>query len=61
MSSIRSELDAVRKAVASLERAQAEVRRAIGAASDAGATQREIATAAGVSQGKVWRILSGKD
>lgn len=56
-----SELSEIRRAVQRLERAQAEVRRAIGAASDAGYTQREIATAAGVSQGKVWRILSGRE
>ena len=55
------ELDEVRGAISALEAARTEVRRAINAASAAGATQREIAAVAGVSQGKVWRILSGRE
>lgn len=56
----RTELDEIRRAVLTLTKAQAEVRRAIRAASEAGHTQRDIADAAGVSQGKVWRILKGE-
>lgn len=53
-------LEAVTRAVNDLEAARQELRRAIGAARDAGHTQRAIAQAAGMSQGKVWRVLRGE-